>query len=174
MKKVEISKSVLSGFVRCIKLNSVGEPRENGFSEYAEDEMVYHYEGVEMIEDEGLYTFILCEEDGKKYLVWDSDKEEATANDFRGMYDWICEWMEENDQDGFMVGMGDKVELKNGFVGKVVQVHTMGHGDIRPPYHLKGGFCLKGTQGHLGYCTVLPEGMEVMYGGEVKFDQIKL
>ena len=69
--------------------------------------------------------------------------------------------------------MATVVRLKNGFVGEVINYFTYGHKDIRPPYNLKGGFALKGIEGHIGYVKVLPpEIKEIYYGGEVLFSDI--
>lgn len=70
------------------------------------------------------------------------------------------------------VELGNIVELKGGAIGEIIQKHHSGHGDIRAPYCLSGGFVLKMIN-RIGHLSVLPPRMELEYQGEVEFSDIE-
>jgi hypothetical protein len=66
------------------------------------------------------------------------------------------------------------IKLRSGFQGKIVERFHQGHGDIRPPFTLKGGFKLQGINGYFGFITVLPpEIKKTLYPGEVLYSEIE-
>lgn len=58
------------------------------------------------------------------------------------------------------VNLGDVFTFKNGCKMEVKKLYTVGNGDIRPPYNLKGGFMLVAIEGAFGSLRILPASME--------------
>jgi hypothetical protein len=68
--------------------------------------------------------------------------------------------------------IGQVITLNNGYTGEVISIGTFGNKDIRPPYHKIGQPTLKGINGYLGYIRIIPNEWEVLYGDEVKENEI--
>ena len=67
--------------------------------------------------------------------------------------------------------VGQKIKFKSGNEGVVIQVLHRGNGDIRPPYNRAGLPVVKGTS-FIGTVTVIHNDWEVMYGDEIKENQV--